>query len=570
MPSVTTCPACQGPLLVLSIDDADVRLRCPHCAAEFAVAQIVHACVDAPPLAQVIGIGALAEVGGPPPLHDDFDATMAWGANADEDDPGPTTAAATIFEMPGEVAEPLSDFPPDDFAPEELAPEPPPPALEAEPALLGTVRVDGLSMDALYDLSVCQSQGAGSAPVAAVGETLDPFAAAFAGASDDEREIGFQDEYEAPGDTFEASGFEDDAGASAGGVATIQAAPRRRKKQGGPLELLVMMGGMVLFGAVGLGLGYILLMWIGGREKDFMGIWDKLPSWSKPADGKGWMSEAPPAPPPTPLGGDVRMTGDAGQAYLAEIKGASATVPRTTLASHVVPVEEPNPVEATPQNKPMLGPRRYTLANDAELKTVLDAARRSLGCPKCNSTGFVVEAVGKDGPSQLDRRVRCEQCEGRPSGKMTPEVYDGLCALAKVATFVRLSGSEADAAESRAEVERVLAQAAGEQARAQIIGRLAGEHLLAADRGGEGVLLAGTVQAVGYEGSLYRTRLVLFGAPRAVNIYSLRPAQPELRSHDRVVIAGSIVTKPVDDLAGYTGGVETVVWGGLASKISGP
>ncbi len=68
-------------------------------------------------------------------------------------------------------------------------------------------------------------------------------------------------------------------------------------------------------------------------------------------------------------------------------------------------------------------------------------------------------------------------------------------------------------------------------------------------------------------GSLYAMRIVLFGLPKVVVVVSWRPAQPAISQHDRVLILGSIVDNPAENLVGYDGRLPQVVWGGLPVKL---
>ena len=55
---------------------------------------------------------------------------------------------------------------------------------------------------------------------------------------------------------------------------------RSREPKIGVLGHLI---GIVLGGVVGLGLGYWILLWIGGRQADFLKVWESMPRWSVPS-----------------------------------------------------------------------------------------------------------------------------------------------------------------------------------------------------------------------------------------------------------------------------------------------
>jgi hypothetical protein len=102
---------------------------------------------------------------------------------------------------------------------------------------------------------------------------------------------------------------------------------------------------------------------------------------------------------------------------------------------------------------------------------------------------------------------------------------------------------------------------------AESIGRLAGFQLEPTRHNAPGIALAGTVQEMSQVGNLYAMKVVLFGLPKVVTVVSWRPAQPAINVHDRVIILGSIVDNPAENLNGYDGRLDQVVWGGLPAKL---
>jgi hypothetical protein len=129
-----------------------------------------------------------------------------------------------------------------------------------------------------------------------------------------------------------------------------------------------------------------------------------------------------------------------------------------------------------------------------------------------------------------------------------------------VTTFVDLDPSDPTVDNRKEAVEQVLLKAAESQEKLNSIGRLAGHWLVTDNRDHNGVLLAGTVRAIDREGPFYITRIVLFGLPKVITVLS--SSRAALEPQDRVLIAGSIIERPSGNIAGYTGNLPRVVWGG--------
>jgi hypothetical protein len=332
------------------------------------------------------------------------------------------------------------------------------------------------------------------------------------------------------------------------------------------MKMLVQLGGVVGGGITGLVLGYLVLLWIGGPDNPFVRmIQEKLPDFLVfRSSDRGQLQIAP----------EGRSWADLLRSPMADEADAPHSESGVRLASHTASMPPPvSPLEAAG----VMRPRRFIAASVHELSELLEDADRALGCELCNSTGYVkqasvaaaTDAKGKPTEQRTDQRVRCPKCQGRSSGKLTPEVYQRLCRLAEAATFVRIEPGDTEMAECRQAVRSTLLRACSDQHRAEAVGRLAAQCLSGSQREGNGIVVAGTVQEAAVEPFGHRLSVVLFGTPRVVQVYAQHAPQPALARGDRVLIVGSIVDSPAVNLTGYVGTLPQVIWGGLAVRLDG-
>ena len=355
-----------------------------------------------------------------------------------------------------------------------------------------------------------------------------------------------------------------------GGALRTTARPKPR----GP-SVLGQLIGIVGGGAVGLAIGYVVLLRIGGGQYDFLEIADKLPRWMLPP-ARDAQRVVPPATSPGPMAPQRSLSDLLNKPDQPAAAGQPTEPPPP---EGPVPATEPENPPAPPASSaapaPQVGLRNAVTYTSDELGAALAEAMASLGCEHCNSTGVVKRTVvtgvrevnGKKIEQTAEKRLPCEVCGGKPSAKMTPEVYQKLSRLAEVVTFVEINPGATSAWHRRESVQNLLLRAGGDVQRAEAMGRLAGFQLDAGRREQSGIVLAGTVEALDKEGPLYTTRLVLFGLGKVVTVVSSRPARPTIDVRDRVVILGSIVDNPAEKLAGYEGQMPQVVWGGLPVKL---
>jgi hypothetical protein len=163
---------------------------------------------------------------------------------------------------------------------------------------------------------------------------------------------------------------------------------------------------------------------------------------------------------------------------------------------------------------------------------------------------------------------RCDYCRGKPLTNLTAAAFDRLCDLAEIVTFVQFDEDDPRRDDCRQAAEAIAMAVGSQRDRIDIAGRLAGARLDESQRQSNGIVLAGTVQRAQSEGDLFAIQLMLFGCGKTVTVISRQSPQPPVQRRDRVVVLGSIVDSPRDNLAGYTGNLSQVVWGGLPLKLA--
>jgi hypothetical protein len=333
---------------------------------------------------------------------------------------------------------------------------------------------------------------------------------------------------------------------------------RQPQRSTGPSALGQFVG-IVAGGVLGTVLGYWLLNYFGGSRYDFLHIPLPLVAHTQPTESS---SDAATQPAATPAASaTLTSAATATPPALAPAAEPLAAVPKRMMPDMAPPADPPRRAIPFP---------RYS---SSDLGESLSAAHAAVGCPHCKSTGFVreieVTGVSQIGDRQIQRkaprRVPCEHCGGKPTGRITADVFARLCQLSQVLTFVEMDPGDPQRLHRKKAVEQVLLSAASDQQKQNALGRLAGYHLAETSRATSGVLLAGTVQSIDRQGRLFTTRLVLFGLPEVVTVVSM--TRPPLKPTDKALIAGSIIDAPRDKLVEYEGTLPQVVWGGLPVKL---
>lgn len=544
MPSISSCPECHRDLTIPDMDDRGRSLRCPLCDAQFSAERILADSVRFPPLALVVG-----------------------------EDAAPTGAA----ELAPEYGSPVTM-----------------PGLEAITPLAHTQpspdKSDTSLSQSLADGPVRQSETADSAhsvldddgemEVDVEDEELPAFATQDDVLSRSERR---------PSDSEVAVGnVAVDTGASApvefaSGAVRVSPQSRRRASPWGAMGQLI---GMAVGGALGLAIGYWILLWI-NPQADFLKLRGKLPAWMMPSGRQQRMqtedfSTATPAVRPQGSLADLLAKPEAASLENDEPVNAvdaadfeQGPVDESAAALQVTagaPAPQPPPADT--------GPRGFTPHSAAELRAALDAAAGALRCEYCRGKQRARPVEDGSPPDASDEPVgdkpshrvpRCEHCRGTGVGNITVPVFERLCQLADTATFAQLDDTDEAAREQyRGAAQDLLLLVGADRDRGEVIGRLAADRLDDSQRPSNGIILCGSVAQARYRGDLFTMRIVLSGIAHTVTVVSRDAPYPPFGPRDHVLVLGSIVDSPKNNLAGYEGDEPQVIWGGVPFKLSGP
>jgi len=299
--------------------------------------------------------------------------------------------------------------------------------------------------------------------------------------------------------------------------------PRRKRKSKSAMRQMIE---AVVGGFAGLLIGYYLLCWFGGSRVDL----PKLPlpflphTMKKPAD-----ADQPAAAKP-----------DAGSQKPAAAKPEQPKPrPKQQPADNVAPSQPPaspdGPPVAEPKPKPLpddyVGPRNPPSFTSADLGKALKAAHEAIH--------------GQDA-----------------SGEMTAAAYGKFRHLAHVLTFVEPGSQLADRKQA---VKDMLRDIAADQAQIEEVGRLAAGVLEDTQGPNGGILLAGAAGKIVRQKGLYATAIRLAGHTMSVVVMSNRPLPFDEQSP--VLLLGSIIDKPAENLAGYGGTKPFLVWVGTAAPV---
>jgi len=148
------------------------------------------------------------------------------------------------------------------------------------------------------------------------------------------------------------------------------------------------------------------------------------------------------------------------------------------------------------------------------------------------------------------------------TGEMTAAAYGKSRSLAHALAFVEPGAQLADRKQA---IKDMLRDIAADQAQIDEVGRLAAGVLEDAGGPSGGILLAGTAGKIVRQKGLHATAIRLAGHTMSVVVMSNRPLPFDEQSS--VLLLGSIIDKPAENLAGYGGSKPFLVWVGTAVPV---
>lgn len=312
----------------------------------------------------------------------------------------------------------------------------------------------------------------------------------------------------------------------------ISTEPRAARSNGGP-SFLRQIVGIIGGGLLGLAIGYFILLWIGGPEKDFLELGRRLPRWAVPGafhpDDDPPVEEAPEGP----------SLSDLLEQPLEDEDDPPPEPPEADPADPSDTVSLPDPVM-----------ERVLVLDPPELATSdLEAAlERAIMARE-------VLAAGDPGAAPQDERVAA---------------YEALAALAEALTFAEpAAGREDEHEQLRSEAEELLRDALLEEGMAETLGPLAADWLDSPARDHGGIVAAGLVIGSHF-GIEQQPGIIVELAGTRRNLVVVGPADIRVPVGSRVVVAGSLVDRPKERIGGYVGSAPRVVWATLVETVTTP
>lgn len=318
---------------------------------------------------------------------------------------------------------------------------------------------------------------------------------------------------------------------------------RSATRRGGP-GLVGQLVGVVGGGVLGLAIGYYLLNWIGGPQFNFLDI--PLPGLPAQRGAQNDLARQPHDEEDRIGAADREMPVDDRSAPLA-----AQPQPADVL--------ETPPIEEAPQLPPdYVGPRNVETRSLEELSAAVRAAKSLLICDRCQSTGYVNGSPGRAGAA-------CPECGGKVAGPIDRQAFAILCQLADAATFAEPEPDEVSNIRRKEALRSLMLRAALPEERIAQIGRLAWEAVEGGDRRSRGIAVAGVVAETGRAGRLHWAKIRLSGSNDQLTAVS-RLGLPA-RAGEPLLVLGSVVERPAEELVGYEGDLPWVIWVGASARL---
>jgi hypothetical protein len=310
-----------------------------------------------------------------------------------------------------------------------------------------------------------------------------------------------------------------------------------RKRQQNPFWELVK---IVIGGGVGLAIACAVLLWV--FKVDLFKLAKHLPAYLVPAQlrttdssaGDAASANTPAASPPVAENAATAKRADPFADYQPHRGSAEKTMPPAKAAA---PVTNVRPIVEGPKNGAV-----FTLSDvSAALAAANDAATAW--------ADFTAETDQTDETNATEARDR---------------FYASVAKLAETVTLMR--GETGDQQAARSAVGEMLLNRFGDRQKFESLGRWAAADFANTMRPSNGIGLAGAIEEVRALGDQFRTFLRLPGRDSPISVISSQ--KPNLVAGDSAIVVGLVVDDPAQNIVGYDGPEESVVWGPIIVKAT--
>jgi hypothetical protein len=393
--------------------------------------------------------------------------------------------------------------------------------------------------------------------------------------------------------------------------------PHRRR----PLSTVL---SAVLGAVVAIPLTLYGLLWL-GPDYDFLGMGRRLYGWGvpvpsafarptyvaakPPVNGGGGLEaliaqraaqkaddQATPAPRPaaeTPAAETPQAAPAEAPAGEPAATTPPATPPAATEARPSLPSNEPAPTEAPPAapavDKPPSEPKAEEMPEKPAAPPPADAPAElpaPADAPKAEEKPTEPAAAGPAGPlnagkiAPADLAKAIEEAQAADAKmaaaqgtaaqaeltKIRSNYFVSLFRLGDAVTLVDAASDSAAVDALREQVAQFVLRLAADEKRVGALKVYGGKWLTFPRRTTPGVILAGTVQGAQRVGNAFEVKLAIGVESDAPIVTVLAAADPGLAAGDTALALGTIVDKPAENLAGYTGSEASIVWSGMIVK----
>jgi hypothetical protein len=345
-------------------------------------------------------------------------------------------------------------------------------------------------------------------------------------------------------------------------------------------------------GVLGLALGYYALLWLGpvlgrGKDIDFLQVANYLPKAMLPSAFRTEVKR-PVALPPAKMIADLAASEKQNTAESEQPSASSETTkpseaksekpapPAETTAQTPAPPAEKQATftaPAEPAKKPVDTDDRYAIPatkNEPAMhepapldapaaKSITENALKAEPVRIANGPSFtggdVAAALQAAGAAETGL-VAGNLQDGKEVAHTKGVSYMAIADFAQKATFA----GPADAAKAQQESDeffrKLLSNAHARDEVAQIVPRWIGHPR----RPQNGVFLAGSASHGEPKGSVVEYNVQLSGGPKVVVVVPAADGKPVDASAKPVGVVGAIIDKPADEISGYTGSAQQVVF----------